>query len=99
MNDPLARDGVLDQKEEPVKRSLVLLSLAAAALVPSGAGARHLCVGYSVTAPVVGTQSGSPCSPVQLPPQFNGTEYWSDCTEVPPAGVTVCVTVSTHLPM
>ena len=52
------------------------------------------CVGYRVTAPIVGTRSGKPC----LPNPFNNTFTLHHCEAVPPLGVSACATVFIDTP-
>lgn len=75
---------------------LAAVLVAAPALASSPASANHLCVHYEVTAPVVGTNQGTPCSPVGIP----GPNYkeLGNCQNVPPAGLRVCAVVMTHTP-
>ena len=58
------------------------------------ATAGQACVAYSVTAPIVGTRSGKPC--VNEP--FTHPFDVHHCQTIPPAGVSVCATVSVDTP-
>ena len=71
------------------------------ALVAAGTMASHAytaCAGYSATAPVVGTRSGTACAPIQLPPNFSNPFGGGSCPEVPPAGVAACASARVYLP-
>lgn len=58
--------------------------------------AGQACANYRVTGPVVGTMQNNNCQ--GLPPQFDMLVTWWNCQGVPPAGLTICVGASVHLP-
>jgi len=55
------------------------------------------CAHYVVTAPIIGTRSGSRC--VNLPPVFDFPFSVEDCQGIPPLGVSECAGVDLHLPL
>jgi hypothetical protein len=61
------------------------------------AGAGTECVSYQVTAPLVGTRTGSRC--VNAPASFDFPLSVHDCRNVPPAGVSECADVQLNLPL
>lgn len=75
-------------------RFVVALAGAVALLVPPSAQAGNTCVSYSVTAPVIGTKSGSPC----VPTPFGQGITWYYCSGTPPIGEAHCVRVHAYLP-
>lgn len=75
-----------------------LVAVLAGAGTPGSAGAKKACVTVTATAPVVGTQTRTQCSP-ELGPQFQYNETVWDCKWVPPLGVSECVTVTVPLPV
>lgn len=79
-------------------RRLLLAGCAMLAILSAGgvSGATHTCASYSVTAPVVGTQAGTKCSPV--PTTYTHPFYIRYCGGVPPAGVAYCVIADLHTP-
>jgi hypothetical protein len=84
-----------------MRKRASMLALAVALTTALGIGASaHAgveCVNYQVTAPIVGTRSGSPC--VTLPPLFDFPFSFRNCQGVPPLGVSECVGVDLHLPL
>ena len=76
--------------------ALLLAAAIVAALAP--AAARTTCANYSVTAPVIGTKSDTRCSPVLMPTNFTNPLGGGSCPSVPPAGLKVCVSATTHMP-
>jgi hypothetical protein len=55
------------------------------------------CAGYTVSAPVLGTRSGTRCTP-NLPPPFTQPFTDNQCGGVPLAKTTFCVTVTVYTP-
>lgn len=72
----------------------VLLTLASLGIGMRAASGGKICVGYGVTAPIVGTRSGQRC----LPDPFSHTFTVDHCEAVPPFGVSACATVSVDTP-
>jgi hypothetical protein len=54
------------------------------------------CVQYRVSGPVVGTLSGTPCSPV--PSLYGNSFTYYHCDWAPPIGYSDCVSVTVHTP-
>ena len=73
--------------------------LTAATIVSTfgSASAGQDCVSYSVTAPVLGTRTGTRCTP-NLPPPLTEPTTDNQCGGVPPANTTFCVTVTVYTP-
>ena len=84
-----------------MRKRASMLALAAVITTVLAAGtsshAGTECADYSVTAPIVGTRSGSRC--VNLPPLFDFPFSLHNCQGVPPLGVTACAGVDLHLPL
>jgi hypothetical protein len=81
-----------------IREAVLCLALIAAPVLAVGtAHAGVDCVTYSVTGPVIGTRSGTRCTP-NLPPPL--TQPFSDqqCGGVPPANTTFCATVTVYTP-
>jgi hypothetical protein len=76
---------------------LAFVAIATVLAIGTSAGADTECVNYQVTAPIIGTRSGSPC--VNLPPLFDFPFSFRDCRGNPPLGVSECVGVDLHLPL
>jgi hypothetical protein len=58
------------------------------------ADAGQICVGYSVTAPIVGTRQNTRCVNEPFNHEFSG----GNCQGVPPLGVEECITFRVDLP-
>jgi hypothetical protein len=88
-----------DQSQRSSARALtlilVILVMAIAAIGIGQALAAKDCVSYSVTAPFVGTRQGTACP---IPNPFTQPFRLFHCENVPPAGVSACVTIDTHVP-
>jgi hypothetical protein len=76
---------------------LAFVAIATVLAIGTSADADTECVSYQVTAPIVGTRSGSPC--VTLPPLFDFPLSHESCRGIPPLGVSACVGVDLHLPL
>lgn len=55
------------------------------------------CVTYTVTAPFLGTRTGTRCTS-NLPPPFTQPFTDHQCTGVPPANISVCTTITVYTP-
>lgn len=75
----------------------VLLVAASIVSVFDVASAGQDCVTYSVTAPFLGTRSGTRCT-ANFPPPFTEPSSDSQCGGVPPANTSFCVTVTIYTP-
>jgi hypothetical protein len=81
-----------------MRRILLASALLLSFAVGAPAHATKQCYAYSITAPVVGTNTGSGC-PVSNPATFTvGHTIWN-CTDVPPIGTTECVTLVIWTPI
>jgi len=82
-----------------VRRALGAIVLMAAPIVSAlgSASAGQDCATYSVTAPVLGTRTGTRCT-TNLPPQLAQPITHQECGGVPPAKTTFCVTVTVYVP-
>jgi hypothetical protein len=76
--------------------SLLLVCLLVLGITPL-AVADTECVSYELTAPVIGTRSGTRC--IVLPHPFDVPFSVQNCKTVPPLGVMVCVSLDLHLPL
>ena len=77
-----------------VSRLAMAAALVATSLVGGVARGGEACVGYSVTAPILGTRAGTPC----LPSPFSKPLSGGDCRGSPPLGIAECVTFRLDLP-
>ena len=78
----------------------IICAILAAASIAGTTGAAHAgqdCVTYSVTAPVLGTRTGTRCSP-NLPALLSQPFTDGQCGGLPPADTTFCVTVTVYTP-
>jgi len=66
-------------------------------LTAPGAHADNVCVGYSITAPGVGTVQDTGCQ--WMPDQFDAPLSVTNCRGVPPAGVVLCLEAHLMLPV
>ena len=82
-----------------LRKALAAVALVAAVPLSAlgSASAGQDCVTYSVTAPFLGTRSGTRCT-ANLPYPF--TQPFTDyqCGGVPPANTTFCITVTIYTP-
>ena len=82
-----------------IRLGLVCAVLAMGSIV-AASGSAHAgadCVTYSVTAPAVGTRTGTRCSPT-LPGLFSQPFTNDQCGGLPPAKTTFCLTVTVYTP-
>jgi hypothetical protein len=77
-----------------VTRLVIATALATMSCITNVAHGGKACVGYSVTAPVVGSRAGMPCAPSPFSKPLSG----GDCRGVPPLGVAECTTFRVDLP-
>ena len=77
------------------RMSLLAVCMVAAGMVIAPAHAGTECVDYTLTAPIIGTRSGSPC--VTLPSRFDFPLAIHDCESFPPLGVSECLGARLHL--
>lgn len=56
------------------------------------------CTTYSLKAPVIGSEGGTGCVPIGNPSIFSMSRTVWDCPDVPPAGVSGCVSVTVWVP-
>jgi hypothetical protein len=78
-------------------KKAVIIPLFLAAIAGGGTasvGAAPSCVTVQVIAPVLGDRTVTRC----VPGPFTRPFFFSDCVVVPPAGVTVCLTIDAHTP-
>jgi hypothetical protein len=82
-----------------LRRAIACVVLVAAPMVASfgSASAGKDCVTYTVTAPFLGTRTGTRCTG-NLPPPFTQPFTDDQCTGVPPAKTTVCTTITVYTP-
>lgn len=83
-----------------MRRRISAIAVIAVALGLAGgsvpARATHACASYSVTAPGLGTEEDTECSPVPLPDWFEGYLRHTECQGSPPVGFEMCAGFELH---